>query len=366
MSDFIFKSHAEIVEEMLIDFANELGTDNISDASDIAIKVKVLAAQIEGIYYNQQYILRQAFVQTAIGEGLKDHGYTYGVEKKPARKANGKVIMGRKSAAIEDISIPKGTMFSTNPDIYGSLVTATTVEDAILKVGELEVSIPGEVIEPGKDGNVPTGAFVVLNNPPVGIEYVRNNEEFKNGTDEEDDESYRERILDKTRRPGTSGNPSHYEQWALEVPGTGGAKAHRTWNGKNTVKVVICDSNMRAASEKLIGEVFDYIETQRPAGAIPTIVSAHEKVINISANVTLANGYTIQEVSDRFMDKVIDYFKLIAFKDSYTSYAKIGSMLLDTDGVGDYTELMLNGEVSNVLLEDEEIPVLGELVLEVI
>lgn len=366
MSDFIFKNYQEIVEEMLIDFADELGVDSISDASDIAIKAKVYAAQIEGIYYNQQYVLRQAFVQTAIGEGLENHGYTHGVERKPARNANGKVIIGRKSAAIEDISIPKGTMFSTNPDIYGKLVTGITTEDAILGVGELEVSIPGEVIEPGKEGNVPAGVFIVLNNPPVGIEYVRNDKEFKNGTNEEDDESYRERILSKTRRPGTSGNPSHYEQWALEVPGTGGAKAHRTWNGKNTVKVVICDSNMRAVSEKLIGEVFDYIETQRPTGAIPTIVSAQEKVINISANVTLANGYTIQEVSDRFMDKVIDYFKSIAFKDSYTSYAKIGSMLLDTGGVGDYTELKLNESTSNILLGDDEIPVLGELILEVI
>lgn len=366
MSDFMFKSHEEIVEEMLIDFANELGVDSISSASDIAIKAKVYAAQIEGIYYNQQYVLRQAFVQTAVDQGLEDHGYTYGVDRKPARKANGKVVMGRRTAATEDIAIPKETMFSTNPDIYGKLVTGITTEDAILKAGEIEVSIPGEVIDPGKEGNVPAGAFIVLNNPPVGIEYVRNDKEFKNGTNEEDDESYRERILDKTRRPGTSGNPSHYEQWALEVPGTGGAKAHRTWNGKNTVKVVICDSNMRAASEKLIKETFDYIETQRPVGAIPTVVSAQEKAINISANVTLANGYTIQEIYDRFMDKVIDYFKSIAFKDSYTSYAKIGSMLLDTDGVGDYTELKLNGEVSNVLLEDEEIPVLGELVLEVI
>lgn len=366
MSDFIFKSHEEIVEEMLLDFAEELGVDSISSASDIAIKAKVYAAQIEGIYYNQQYVLRQAFVQTAIGKGLEDHGYIYGVDKKPARKANGKVVVGRKTVATQDIPIPKGTMFSTNPDIYGKLVTGITTEDAILKAGEQEATIHGEVIDPGKDGNVTSGAFTVLNNPPVGIEYVRNDEEFKNGTDEEDDESYRERILYKTRSPGTSGNPSHYEQWALEVPGVGSAKAFRTWNGKNTVKVVICDSNMRAASEKLIKETFDYIETQRPVGAIPTVVSAQEKAINISANVTPANGYTIQEIYSRFKEKVTDYFKSIAFKNSYVSYAKIGSMLLDAKGVGDYTELKLNGVTSNVLLGDEEIPVLGELTLEVI
>lgn len=366
MSDFIFKSHEEIEEEMLTDFSNELGVDSISSASDIAIKAKVYAAQIEGIYYNQQYVLRQAFVQTAIGEGLEDHGYVHDVKRKPARKANGKVVMGRKTAATEDIPIPRGTMYSTNPDVYGKLVTGITTEDAVLKAGELEVAIFGEVIEPGKDGNVSSRAFTVLNNPPIGIEYVRNDEEFKNGTDEEDDESYRERILYKTRRPGTSGNPSHYEQWALEVPGVGSAKAFRTWNGKNTVKVVICDSNMRAASQELVKETFDYIETQRPVGAIPTIVSAQEKLINIAAKVTLANGYTIQEISSRFKEKIIEYFKSIAFKDSYASYAKVGSMLLDTEGVGDYTELKLNGEVSNILLGDEEIPVLGELMLEVI
>lgn len=366
MSDFIFKSHEEIVEEMLLNFAEKLGVDNISDASDIAIKAKVLAAQIEGIYYNQQYVLRQAFPQTAEGENLEKHGYIYDVKRKESHKANGKVIMGRKTAATEDILISKGTMFSTNPEVYGKSIIGITTEDAILKSGEIEVVIPGEAIEPGKDGNVPSGAFTVLNDPPVGIEYVRNNEEFKNGTDEEDDEAYRERILTKTREPGTSGNPSHYIEWSLEVPGVGAAKVFRVWNGKSTVKVVICDSNMRAASEKLIKETFDYIETQRPVGAIPTVISAHEKIINIFANVTLANGYTIQEVSNRFKENVTDYFKSIAFKDSYASYAKVGSMLLDTEGVGDYSELKLNEEVSNALLGDEEIPVLGEITLEVI
>ena len=366
MSDFISKTHEEIVEEMLLDFANELGVENISNASDISIKSKVLAAQIEGIYYNQQYVLRQAFPQTAIEEGLEEHGYIYDVDRKPAKKSKGKVIVGRKTTATEDILIPAGTMFSTNPNIYGKLIMGMTIEDVFLKVGELEVTVFGEAIEPGVDGNVFSGGFTVLNNPPVGIEYVKNIEAFVNGTDQEDDESYRERILDKTRRPGTSGNLSHYEQWALEVTGVGAAKVFRVWDGKGTVKVVICDSNRRGAGEKLVNETFDYIETQRPAGAVLTVTSAQEKVINISANVKLANGYTIQEVFNEFKEEITEHFKSIAFKRSYLSYAKIGSMLLDTKGVGDYSELKLNGTISNILLADEEIPVSGELTLEVI
>lgn len=366
MSDFISKSHEEIVEEMLLDFANELGVDSISNASDIAIKSKVYAAQIEGIYYNQQYVLRQAFPQTAINKGLENHGYIYDVERKASRKANGRIVVGRKSIAAEDIFIPKGTMYSTDIEMYGILITGITIEDAILKAGELEVTIPGEVIEPGKAGNVSIGGFIVLNNPPVGIEYVKNDEEFKNGTDEEDDELYRERILYKTRKPGTSGNPSHYEQWALEVTGVGAAKAFRVWDGKGTVKVVICDSNRKGAGENLVSETFNYIETQRPVGVVLTVTSAQEKVINISANIRLANGYTIHEVFEKFKEDITEHFKSIAFKDSYISYARIGSMLLDTKGVGDYSELKLNETISNILLTDEEIPISGELTLEVI
>lgn len=44
------------------------------------------------------------------------------------------------------------------------------------------------------------------------------------GEDIETDDALRQRYLDSARRPATSGNKYHYMEWALQVPGVGGAR----------------------------------------------------------------------------------------------------------------------------------------------
>ena len=52
--------------------------------------------------------------------------------------------------------------------------------------------------------------------------------------------------------------------------------------------------------------------------------------------------------------------------DSYISYAAIGNILFTVDGVLDYTDLKLNGEMKNIALGTEEIPIFDTVTLEVI
>lgn len=59
------------------------------------------------------------------------------------------------------------------------------------------------------------------------------------GTDREDVEDYRARILDKKRRPPQGGALSDYEQWAMEIPGVSAAWAARTVNSPGTVTIWI-------------------------------------------------------------------------------------------------------------------------------
>lgn len=68
---------------------------------------------------------------------------------------------------------------------------------------------------------------------------------------------------------------------------------------------------------------------------------------------------------DIFENEITEYFKSIAFELNYVSYARIGTILLSADGVLDYSNLKLNGASVNIALNDEEIPVLGTVSLEV-
>lgn len=50
---------------------------------------------------------------------------------------------------------------------------------------------------------------------------------------------------------------------------------------------------------------------------------------------------------------------------SYVSLARVGNLLLGTDGVEDYSGLLLNGVSGNMALTEEEIAVTGTVTLEV-
>ncbi|WP_017752531.1 baseplate J/gp47 family protein [Clostridium tyrobutyricum] len=233
------------------------------------------------------------------------------------------------------------------------------------------VEIKTECTQAGSIGNVKAGSIVLIIPPINGIKSVTNDHDFTNGTDEEDDEHYRQRILEQMQAPATSGNKVQYKIWAKEVDGVGDAKVFPLWNGNGTVKVVIVNANKRAADQELVQKVKDYIdpqpeghgEGQSPIGATLTVVSATEKAVNITAKVILANSYTIQQVQDNFTEVVGKYLSDIAFNSTYVSYAKIGSLLLSTAGIVDYDNLTLNTGTANVALQDEEIAVPGTISL---
>lgn len=294
MSDFINKSHKEIVEEMLIDFANELGSESISEASDIAIKSKVYAAQIEGIYYNQAFILKQSNPITATDEYLDMWGKGLNVgNRKDATNAVGKVIFGRKLPSEEDIVIEEGVMFSTNPEVYGKLITGITKERVILKAGDLEVEIMAETVEKGEDANVLPNGFTIINNPPTGIEYIRNPEAFKDGTNRESDEIYRNRF----RKEKFYGTEDAFSNRAREVEGVTFAKTLELSRGPGTTDVLIATSS-GIPSDELVERTLNYLLEKRPLGCDLGVIKPEAYIFNTSMKVTLKEGFTLDSKID--------------------------------------------------------------------
>ena len=258
-----------------------------------------------------------------------------------------------KNSSGDLMDIPLNSRFKINSYIYKATEK--------ISIGNYKMTC--ETI--GTEGNYQSGNLLT-------IEYIENlgtailTDILTEGTDKETNQDLFDRWIIKIQTPSTSGNKYHYLNWALEVNGVGGAKVFPLWNGNGTVKVVIADSNKHSASESLVQETYNYIEEQRPIGATVTVVSAVEKALNITANVTLVNGTTLDVVINNFNTVINDYLKSIAFKTNYLSHAKVGSLLLDTNGVLDYSDLKLNDSTSNLQLEDEEIATLGNINLEVV
>lgn len=312
------------------------------------------------IQFNLQNLLQIFFVQTSYGQYLDYLGQVRGMTRLPATPSTGKVKFTGQLGTV----INAGTRVSTQSSSNSSAIIFETTESGVINE-QGGVTVSAVCTEAGKIGNVPAGTIVLMVEPVEGVTSVTNPEPFTGGTDIENDDAFRERILDAWRLPATSGNKAHYRLWAREVPGVGDAKVFPLWNGPGTVKVVIVDGNKRAANSELLDAVTAHIEDERPIGATVTVASAVEKQINIAADVALASGYTIVQVPQLYQEAVVSFFREIALVETYVSYAQLGKILLETPGVGDYANLLVNGAVNNVLLGEEEVPVLGTVTLEV-
>lgn len=251
-----------------------------------------------------------------------------------------------------------GDLFETPLGIrYKAIETKTISNTGIVKI---------QAINTGTVGNVLANTITQMPVTLPGITSVTNLNEVTNGYDAEVDQSLRQRYYERLQAPATSGNKQHYKIWAKEVTGVGDAIITPLWNGPGTVKVIIINSNKRAADSSLINAVSDHIEENRPIGATVSVVSATEKAINISAKIVIdTKKYTLETIQITLENNLSQYFNSIAFTIPYASYAGIGNIIYNTDGIIDYSNLLVNEGSSNTALTDEEIPVLGTVSLEV-
>ncbi len=324
---------------------------------DVLASNSIEFAKVE-VELEQAY--KAAFADTAAETGseyLAMRAEEMGVIRKAATYAHGEVtVMGTGTVLA-------GSIFTT----MAGLRFAADEEVAVSGSG----TVPVTAVEVGAKCNVVAGTIVNIPMNIPGISSVVNEEAMHDGYDEESDDDLLARYLLKVRTPATSGNRFHYIQWALEVEGVGNADCIPIWAGPGTVKVIIVDSNQHEASEELLATVYDHIEEVRPVGPAVTVVSAHELALDISVD---ALG-TVDE--EAFRDAVRTYLSELVKKVLFVSKAilknkaqitrnRIGSILIEKGGAFDYRNLRLNGLEENIGLDAEDLPVLGEVTINVI
>lgn len=277
---------------------------------------------------------------TAVGEYLDRIVADRGITRKPATYAQRKLV----TTGTVDI----GTRWS--------LLDTTYKITALLSTNVYSVACE----QLGTIGNIYSGAAEALDN--VSGVTATLTDIIASGEDIETDTALRARFYAQVRSSGTSGNIHDYRNWALDVPGCGDAKVFPLWNGNGTVKVLVIDENMEIDAS-LPAIVASYIETVRPIGATVTVSSPTSKVISVSATVVLDGTVPLADVKTNFTAVLTTYLKGTVF-DIYTlSYAKIGSLLLSTAGIADYSGLQVNGGTVNITVGSDEMPIAGTVTL---
>ncbi|WP_235929952.1 baseplate J/gp47 family protein [Chengkuizengella marina] len=345
------KNRNEIHEEMLA---------NISDDYDKTVgtfiydATKPAAIEFENAYADLNRVEGKLSIENLEGVELEQRiNERAGIERKPATNAVGYLLVEGNG------EIANGDLFET-----GSGVQFESTETKAINGSDV-VNIRS--IEPGEVGNVPSNQITLVPVTISGITSINNPNPTADGFEAESDAELLERYYDKIQTPSTSGNKAHYINWAREVSGVGDARVFPLWDGDNTVKVMVIDSNMHPASQNIIDEVQQYIdpdvtgmgEGQAPIGAFATIDTATAIEVNIQFSVTTEVGYSEGDVIESVSNSISDYLQQIAFDEEYVSYAMIGNLVLTSEGVKDYLNLTVNGGANNISVSETEVAILG-------
>lgn len=347
------KTVEEIYREMMDCFAQETGMEP-DGTGELAVRMYALAAQVYGLYAENEWTRRQCFPQTATGEELEKHGTLRGVSRRPAGRAQGTLRFSVGEAAAQALTIPQGTVCMT-----AGLVSFETTQEGVLPAGELSVDVPAQAVEPGDGGNVSAGTVRTMAVAPVGIAACTNPAPFTGGRAAEEDEELRQRILATYQRLPNGTNRAYYEQEALAVEGVAAAKVLPKNRGLGTVDVVVAAPG-GMPGEALLERVRADLAQKREIAVDLQVLAPEAVEVNLILSVKPKTGLLPGPVIQRVKKAMTDWFDGTMLGRNLL-LVEIGQRLYQVEGVENYQIL---GPVNDVTVGENQLPVLGLLSVE--
>ena len=262
----------QLFERISQDFSGRLLDGGpVLSRSVIAVLAKVWAGAAWSMHAVLEWIFRQVFVDTAEDENLVRWANAWGMEAKGAAYASGKVIFQGAAGAI----LPAGRLLQPK----ASTVQYVVLEDAVIVDGSASASV--RAMTPGIAGNLPAGTAVSLVAPVVGLQSAGevDGDGLSGGTEEEDMESLRARLLARLRMPPRGGAKHDYEAWALEVSGVTRAWGYPLGEGIGTVSLTFVMDNAPDGpipDAQTVQRVQEHIDRLKPASVKEFLAFAPE------------------------------------------------------------------------------------------
>lgn len=360
------------------------------------------AVELQNLYLQLDNILRETFADTASREYLLLRAAERGIVPYSATPAT-----LRLQIAPPTLELDANTRFSIGACNYG--VTDSFGNGAY----ELTCETAGEI------GNAWSG-------PVLPIDYVEGLERctitglLVPGEDEEDTEAFRKRYFDSLNAQAFGGNRADYLEKINAIPGVGGVKVYRAWNGNikptallppegtqtwlagvsapegvkawlnavyaaasarhltvgGTVRAVVIDSTFSSPSTSLVELVQTTVDPLQnagegegiaPIGHVVTVEGVKETVVDLSFSLSYQKGLDWETVMPYVLNAMSAYFKELARawaeqeEELVVRISQVESRILGVTGVQDISGTKINGLEANLPLASDRIPVLGTI-----
>ncbi|MCL6559022.1 MAG: baseplate J/gp47 family protein [Firmicutes bacterium] len=359
--EFLQSESAEEICERLFQLAKEKNID-ITEGSIFFNAVKPVALdQAERDQFKRIELFKLMWPDWSYGIWLEMLGEASGTTpKKQPTHAEGTL----KIQGVPGTLVPIGFVFATravgeNPSVLFKSKQPVTIDSS----GFASIGI--QAVEAGTRGNVDTGTITLMSVPMNGIISITNEQPTTGGTDLEEEESFRQRVLNSNKQEKLSGADSDYIRWAEEVDGVGKAYVIPEWDGAGTVKVVVIDANGLPANQSILDSVQQHIAPSgknrgglAPVGHLVTVVAPVRKLINYQFSWELSPDVDAQETQDKFKAALLSYYKDVGVGGT-VHYNRVGALLINLEGVVNYSGLTVDGGAGDVQLAGDEYPGTG-------
>lgn len=350
------ETYNEIYQRMKARWQEESGAE-CDEASDIAIRLRVLAGEIYHMQTTVEWLKRQLFPATATGEFLDRFAEQRGLARREAVKARGTLVFRVTETQSTPIAIPRGTVVSTADEAPVRLVTT---EDGEIPPNTFSVAVPAEAEQAGYRGNINAGTAEIPVSVPAAVDSVTNLSPFSGGAERESDITLRERIRESYINRPNGMNAAYYIALALSVEGIAKAGVVPKGRGNGSVDVYVAGHDGAVGVDKL-AEVQAVINAEREMNVSVQAYPAYTQAYDLTAAVTAKAGYTGQEVVDRCTAAFEAYLSSIPMGGKlYLS--QLGKYLLDTDCIETYE---FDPSMSDLTIPASKYFVAGDVTLEV-
>lgn len=317
-----------------------------------------VSAEHANIYILLDSIIRNGYVDTAdIREYVVYRCKERGINPYEATQAT---LKGK-----FNMEVPLGSRFS-HDELNYAVRAFMEAKDGYYYY-QMECETAGEI------GNLSFGEL-------TPIEYIDKNLEGEltelliPAEDEESLESLKERYFGSFDSNPFGGNKQDYKDKVKALDGVGGCIVIPVWNGGGTVKILIIDSAYNVATPTLVASVQEQVDPApqgegigiAPIGHTVTIATPNELTVNIQAKITLISGYNWDTMLPRITETLEAYFLELrrGWEDEnvVVRISQIENRILNLEGVLDIADTKLNGEPNNLIVAQEDLPVLGGVV----
>ena len=296
------KEWTEIYEQMRGTFAQRAGFVP-SEGCDSAVRLYALAAELQSLLMQADWVLDQSFPQTAQGMYLDYHAETRGITRAAAEKAAGVIRFAAADKVTAACPIEKGTVCMTAEG-----VRFETTEDAAIAVGSQWADVPAQAVEAGAGGNVIAGTVTLLS--------------------------------------------------AMRYPGVAAAKAVGRARGIGTVNVVIA-THAGVPDAALLAAVETDLQKKREIAVDVKVLAPAVETVAVTAALKATPGYTFAEAKASAQSALEALFTGELLGKSVTT-ARLLTLLCGVEGV---ENVHLTAPAADVAVGSTELPMLGTVTI---